>query len=437
MPLDPSIALQFKGLQIEDPVNQLSRVLNLQNAQQANQLNTLKADEYQRGVARQNRLRDFLAGGAGLDEDAAIKRLRNSEFQDEASKRAADLMKRREVEAQTMRERSGALEKLGNFQKQLATQVMANPSPEFATAALDQMEQAYKFLSIDSRPIAAQRQMVARMTTPEQLKSWAEGHSLAADKLLPKIDTQNYGGFSNDRSIDPRTGKVIVTNTVTNTQDPNNAATVAATLAGQRSVAATAAAKLKQDAEQFNTTQNNAGNQYDTERGVIVNTRTGLARPAATLDGKPLGAKDKPMTEGQAKAALFGARAEQSDKILANLAAKGTVKSVPGSNAPFVGGAITAVSSEQQQQLSQAKRDFINAVLRRESGAVISPEEFDNAEKQYFPQIGDKPETVKQKAANRATAIRGIQVEIPNSRAVIDKITTPSRSGGWGIQKVD
>lgn len=39
------------------------------------------------------------------------------------------------------------------------------------------------------------------------------------------------------------------------------------------------------------------------------------------------------------------------------------------------------------QQYEQAKTNFVNAVLRRESGAKISDEEFDSAEKQYFVQI--------------------------------------------------
>ncbi|QRI63619.1 hypothetical protein JQ506_22945 [Shinella sp. PSBB067] len=43
----------------------------------------------------------------------------------------------------------------------------------------------------------------------------------------------------------------------------------------------------------------------------------------------------------------------------------------------------------------------MNAQLRRESGAVISDEEFDNANKQYFPQPGDTKEVLRQKAANR------------------------------------
>jgi DNA-binding XRE family transcriptional regulator len=63
--------------------------------------------------------------------------------------------------------------------------------------------------------------------------------------------------------------------------------------------------------------------------------------------------------------------------------------------------------SSEYQQAEQAKRDFVNAVLRRESGAVISPSEFENADKQYFPQPGDKPEVIAQKRRNRQTVIQG------------------------------
>lgn len=64
--------------------------------------------------------------------------------------------------------------------------------------------------------------------------------------------------------------------------------------------------------------------------------------------------------------------------------------------------------NENFQKYSQARRNFINAQLRRESGAVISPEEFENANKQYFPMPGDTPEVVKQKAQGRKTAVEAM-----------------------------
>lgn len=121
------------------------------------------------------------------------------------------------------------------------------------------------------------------------------------------------------------------------------------------------------------------------------------------------------LTDSQSKALLFGSRMQASNKILNDLQAGGKMFSTPGANAPYVGGLVNLVNSEQGQQLDQAKRDFLNATLRRESGAVISPAEFDNGDKQYFPQPGDSPKVIEQKRQNREVAIRGILAEVPNS----------------------
>jgi hypothetical protein len=61
------------------------------------------------------------------------------------------------------------------------------------------------------------------------------------------------------------------------------------------------------------------------------------------------------------------------------------------------------------QAQKQAERNFVNAVLRKESGAVISDSEFKNAERQYFPRSGDSKEVLAQKAANRALVIESFR----------------------------
>lgn len=146
--------------------------------------------------------------------------------------------------------------------------------------------------------------------------------------------------------------------------------------------------------------------------------------------------QDKPMTDSQSKAALFGTRMQQANKILDSLAESGTTTSVPGIDAGYgVGSVVNTMASKNQQQLAQAKRDFINAVLRRESGAVIGASEFASGDKQYFPQIGDSKEVIAQKKANRETAMRGILAEVPESRRaeIVGQISGDSRpEGEWG-----
>lgn len=52
------------------------------------------------------------------------------------------------------------------------------------------------------------------------------------------------------------------------------------------------------------------------------------------------------------------------------------------------------------KQHDQAARNFINAVLRRESGAAIADSEFENAYAQYLPKSGDDAKTIANKKAN-------------------------------------
>ncbi len=108
----------------------------------------------------------------------------------------------------------------------------------------------------------------------------------------------------------------------------------------------------------------------------------------------------KPMTEQQGNSYLFGNRMVEAAKTIdqvmdtgwrPNLATE-YGRDVPGAN---------LVKGPQLQAIEQANRDFINASLRRESGAVISEAEFDNAYKQYLPRAGDSPEVLAQKKANR------------------------------------
>jgi hypothetical protein len=69
--------------------------------------------------------------------------------------------------------------------------------------------------------------------------------------------------------------------------------------------------------------------------------------------------------------------------------------------------------SDEYKQIEQAQRDFVNAVLRQESGAAIAESEFENAIKQYFPQPGDTAEVVRQKQINRQQQFEKLNNEEP------------------------
>jgi hypothetical protein len=60
MPIDASIALQGKLPQIQTPNELMANAYSMQNAQQANQLNMMKMDEYTRGLAEENQIKNAL-----------------------------------------------------------------------------------------------------------------------------------------------------------------------------------------------------------------------------------------------------------------------------------------------------------------------------------------------------------------------------------------
>ncbi len=116
----------------------------------------------------------------------------------------------------------------------------------------------------------------------------------------------------------------------------------------------------------------------------------------------------RPMTEGQGKASSYANRMKQAETTLQEVEKVGTdVGQSALSRLPM----SEVATSEKYQKFDQAKRNFINATLRRESGATITPSEFENAEKQYFPVPGNSPAIIEQKRLNRLEAIRGIEHE--------------------------
>lgn len=109
----------------------------------------------------------------------------------------------------------------------------------------------------------------------------------------------------------------------------------------------------------------------------------------------------KPPTQAQEATALYASRIKQADEVFAGI--ENFINNQGGTEYVQAGLPEFAnfMKSEDMQSYQQAQRNFLNAVLRRESGAVISPSEFKEGRQQYFPQPGDKPAVLAQKKANR------------------------------------
>jgi hypothetical protein len=139
---------------------------------------------------------------------------------------------------------------------------------------------------------------------------------------------------------------------------------------------------------------------------------------AAPTAGKPLMGKGTSLTESQGNAAAYGMRMKEADSILEQMAKQGTLRGANIEAVPFVGEGLGKIlpsflggTNAAQQQVNQAKANFVTAVLRKESGASISDAEFAREDKKYFPQVGDDEKTIKQKADARKLAIKAMELQ--------------------------
>lgn len=135
--------------------------------------------------------------------------------------------------------------------------------------------------------------------------------------------------------------------------------------------------------------------------------------PIAGPGGEPLkGSAPPKATEAEQNAAGFAQRMERANAIANSLPGQqpGLASSVAGS-LPLVGGmAQRLIQPAETQQFKQAADDWIRAKLRKESGAAIGKDEMESEFRTYFPQVGDTPAVIAQKAEARRIATDAMRI---------------------------
>jgi hypothetical protein len=296
------------------------------------------------------------------------------------------------------------IEKAQQAQIDLAKQLRADETS--AMADFMQRKEAgnvdYANLYADPRASAAQRQFAFTKMNEGPIKVGVE------DTLIdPRTMKPVFTGAGK-----PRAPLQIDTGTAIELRDPNNPTIVLQRI--PKSQMPTAGQVVERDDGTF-----------------LIDTRTGQAKPVMGQGGEPLMGGGKPLTETQGNAVSFGARAVEANRIATDLEKQGktdtgVIRTVVGGvlgGAPIIGDkleqnvrstfnvlpTVLGGPNPQQQQNDQARRDFVSAVLRKESGAAISASEYANEEKKYFPQLGDSDAVIKQKQNSRLKAIEGLK----------------------------
>ena len=414
MPLNTNIAMSGQPVQIANPMEMYGKMASIQNAQNQNTL-----AQYQLGAAQRAEAKDIsrtnALAQAGTDDTAIANALL----------------------------RSGDIKGYSDFLKSRADQGSANI--KLLSDKLSLLPEAYKRADTPEAYLTLHQSVHADPILGPWLKSTGATPEKGLATLQNAVETGKFNELSMGsmqsvaqllEGMKPMSvaASSSVYNPQTGTFNQAPAAPVAPA-APPSMVAEYNFAKTKDgggfrgDYQQFVTARAAAGRAPAAPRPesapvAVIDPATGkqiyVTREEALRNRMtPASAGDaKPLNESQSNATAFGLRMKEADSILEDFAKKGVLKGAVIERTPLIGGvlgqtlpSVLGGTSADQQQVNQAKSNFITAVLRKESGAVISDSEFDREDKKYFPQINDNDQVIKQKAKARKLAIQAIEVQ--------------------------
>ena len=437
--VDPNIAMGYRGIEVPNQLAQYGQLAQIQNAQNQNQL-----AQYQLGAAQRAEAKDIsrinALSKAGTDDTAIATAL----LQTGDLKGYSDFLKtRRETQEADARLVDTKLKQSRSF---LDTIDLSDPDAPNKYIAWHEANHRDPVLGpvLAARGITAdqsrQRIMDAIQKGPNAFATLVNQSKLGSEKFIemnkPQLSTKDTGGQLIDRTFEPLTGKITSLGTTAKTMTPGEVASNQVA----RGQLAVAQGNLANSRERLAWERANPGFELkEAEDGSIVgvNKRTlqafpitmgggaSAAAPSAEgqaipegAPGSPLRGKGTALTESQSNATAYGMRMKEANSILEDLAKKGVLKGANIEKVPLVGNVLGRTlpgflggTNEAQQQVNQAKSNFITAVLRKESGAVISDSEFEREDQKYFPQINDNDAVIKQKANARKTAIRAMEIQ--------------------------
>lgn len=127
------------------------------------------------------------------------------------------------------------------------------------------------------------------------------------------------------------------------------------------------------------------------------------------------------LTEGQSKDQGFYVRGFDANKILTkNEKALTSYKDTGAAAIPGFGNSLV---SNDYRRASRAARDVLSVILRKDTGAAVTPQEFSEYGKIFIPAPGDDDTTIKDKATARALAIDAIKRGLGNTGKIVEYAT--------------
>lgn len=186
----------------------------------------------------------------------------------------------------------------------------------------------------------------------------------------------------------------------------------------------------------------NQMSEADKARIAIDKQRLGLEGGRLNLEQQKVAQElmyGKPLTESQAKATAFQSQMVGAENNLKQLESRGfdPASLKTQSALKVAGGPLNALASPEAQQYKQAQEQWAESYLRFKTGAAATEGEVQRNIKTFFPQFGDKPDIVAQKAAARAQAEQDIGFAAGMGAGRGAQPVVPAQStGGWSVKSV-
>jgi hypothetical protein len=284
MAIDASIALGVKPVQLESPINQMSNIYALQNAQQSNQLNQMKMDEYKRGLAEEDQFKNALLSSK---DDAGIKNAFYSLGQ-KGVKAYADYLesnvktknlgltgKKTELETDKLKMEKSA---------QLSRNLSRDPSDIRVHHHVQEILDSPFFSAEEKASAQASLPQILAMPYAER-QAFLASQGASASELKPNIQMQNIGGSSNVLSVPAYGGAPTTLSSTKMTASPGEIMTQGTAIRGQNLTDARERQRIANDQNPnivASTLTDEAGNvtQYN-KFGTLIGTKPNVGKPSA------------------------------------------------------------------------------------------------------------------------------------------------------------
>jgi hypothetical protein len=416
--VNPNIAMSFRQPDIQAPnaLAQFAQLQQIQGGQQAQELNKLQIQEYQRLREEEEGTRNFLRGRklsdpetqSGLAQFGKTGLAYAKQIQDQQT--AA--LNAKNVQSQISERDFGLQDKKLKF---AWNAVGSASTPQAAIAELIKGVQDGVFDMKSVSPDIQQLQSMSPADYQQYRVQKVMGILEAKDKLgfmLPKIARQDIGGSIvniQDNPALPGYGMPV----------QGMAPTAKTPTIGERTAQgqlAVAQQRLAQDAQGVTYQVNDQGDIVALPSRLSAGSAP-VARPVTGQDGAPVkgAAKSKDISVSEQQASYNIARVLNAASEIGNITKKDPKALAPGpleAAAKAVGaeGTANAMRSTNRQIINGAQRDALDALLYLATGAAYNKEQLQGAFEAYIPSYTDDKGTRDAKQARMTNLIQDAKV---------------------------